>query len=1098
MTAQIPEGCVPLQSRVDNLTFQWHQLQEQLAGADPSDVVRTRNLVGKKERELQVAKSALQTCIDNPPPRPTPPPLDTIPGVPDACVAAFRRIEKATVDFNRLKDQLDGADPSDKERISNLKGAAERALSIAKFAYKACLDKNSEPAFYPAPSATIPVISTDITPTPVTKIISWKYLQKKMDEFFNKRTDPPILKFRVHHHDTPQNDQPATDLTFSMIEAGLINGQVTTDYKPMPVMSMGQLPFGLYFSDFNMSSINFSFEPSSAAPITVKISFECGGAEEIKSTRLLIPNVNLSQFDISLKLSFDVVKGLTPPQCLSMESDLDSMNLDMADLQRELQNQNTNHALLAKQINDLSKQIQVAKGALQTCIATFGGANSSGFGRLEFFSWTDKIKELKDDAFDNALKNFVVDHIVTDLPQPFDVDGTIRKAIREGVFNKLKDLATKTKVSSAVSNWILGGTGTFNVLSCVSDAENITIKYLVPKNKLDPFPDSMFRPAGWPFQGNPTPDPAFDFSIPSNLSNIKHIVVLTMENRSFDHMLGYLSLPVTAGGAGRTDVDGLNGSKPNPYNLELFPSVPIAAGDTAFGPDPSHSYEPVYHQINAEVDDITKPVPLPIPGKGKMNGFVKAFVNSTGSFNGAAIMGYHTAANVPVYDALARDFGISHRWFASHPGPTFCNRFYEITGRLNLGSGLNTDTPPIAENMWEFSNSSPLTPVFNKTIFDYLTDYHNQFEKGVTWKYYEEGYCFLRFFSNYTFDNTNVVSMNDPVNGFFADAKNGTLPSVSYIDPHFIELPPNANCDGPVADIKLGQALVQKVVEAVVSSPNYASTLLVITYDEHGGFYDHVPPPAAVPFSNESPIKTYGVRVPAFFISPWIKPGAVFGHAEDASGKTLYFDHTSILKTIARRFMSRNPPYMGARYAAANDLTSILNPSIFKPLFLPFVKHKVAYNPNNMRLNIEGGTATSAVTARFDSNDSDAQRFSFEQFGDFLYIRTMFGSNYLTVDIPDGNTTMPAAGYGIKQAAKYEGGQALIDPVKFNLKYQLWHFAPLDATDAGKNLFTVTNPFFPKLVLRPMDLLQNATPLVLGNIATASPNVWSASSTAIH
>src|SRR5207342_2215930 len=104
--------------------------------------------------------------------------------------------------------------------------------------------------------------------------------------------------------------------------------------------------------------------------------------------------------------------------------------------------------------------------------------------------------------------------------------------------------------------------------------------------------------------------------------------------------------------------------------------------------------------------------------------------------------------------------------------------------------------------------------------------------------------------------------------------------------------------------IKEGQALVQKIVEAVVTSPNFPNTLLIITYDEHGGFYDHVPPPPALPYLDESlveperqfPIKTYGVRVPALFISPWINPGSVFGHEEDENGKTLYFDHTSILK----------------------------------------------------------------------------------------------------------------------------------------------------------------------------------------------------------
>ena len=88
----------------------------------------------------------------------------------------------------------------------------------------------------------------------------------------------------------------------------------------------------------------------------------------------------------------------------------------------------------------------------------------------------------------------------------------------------------------------------------------MTINYMVPANKLDPFPDiPLFRPVDWPYLNNPNPDLSIDFSVPSNLSNIKHIVVLTMENRSFDQMLGYLSLPVNAGGMGRKDVDGLKG-----------------------------------------------------------------------------------------------------------------------------------------------------------------------------------------------------------------------------------------------------------------------------------------------------------------------------------------------------------------------------------------------------------------------------------------------------------------------------------------------------------------------------------------------------------
>jgi hypothetical protein len=403
----------------------------------------------------------------------------------------------------------------------------------------------------------------------------------------------------------------------------------------------------------------------------------------------------------------------------------------------------------------------------------------------------------------------------------------------------------------------------------------------------------------------------------------------------------------------------------------------------------------------------------------------------------------------------------------------------------------------VPENSWEVNNSSPLTPVFTKNIFDYLSDYRNTIDNAVTWKYYEHGYSFMRFFSNYTFDNTNIVDVNDPARGFFADAKNGTLPSVSYIDPHYIELPPNANCDGPVADIKAGQDFVRKVVEAVITSPKYANTLLVITYDEHGGFPDHVPPPPALPYldetntapANKFPVQTYGIRVPTFFISPWIKAGSVFGHGE-VNGETLYFDHTSILKTISRRFMSKNPPYMGKRYAAAKDFSAVINPTLRKPLFLPFVGYNMTYNASAMRLNVEGGHQTAILTGRFNTNTSLEQLFSLEQYGDHIFIRTRFSNRYLTADVPNGSKTAPATGFPVKQDIKYEGAYALTDPVKLNIKYQLWKFTPLDTTEAGKKQFIITNAFFPNLVLRPMDLLSNATPIVLGEKITSHPNVW--------
>ena len=133
---------------------------------------------------------------------------------------------------------------------------------------------------------------------------------------------------------------------------------------------------------------------------------------------------------------------------------------------------------------------------------------------------------------------------------------------------------------------------------------------------------------------------------------------------------------------GRPDVDGLTGGESNPYRGTDYPVFPLTS--TYFSPDPPHGHEPVSMPSN----------------NGQMDGFVHSYADAHGAAAAGQIMGYHTGATVPQYDALARDFALGHRWFSSHPGPTFCNRFYELTGRLNL------DT----RGFWEFDNSSPLRP----------------------------------------------------------------------------------------------------------------------------------------------------------------------------------------------------------------------------------------------------------------------------------------------------------------------------------------------------------------------------------------------------
>lgn len=281
----------------------------------------------------------------------------------------------------------------------------------------------------------------------------------------------------------------------------------------------------------------------------------------------------------------------------------------------------------------------------------------------------------------------------------------------------------------------------------------------------------------------------------ANLEKVDHIVVLMLENRSFDHMLGYLSLE-----GARGDVDGLRGEFANEHDGRSYPIYHLDS--TAIADDPDHSASSVGLQV----------------GGGAMNGFVTSFAGTLsrrGVQDGdpARVMGYYNAADVPVYDHLAREFTVCDRWFSSVPGATWPNPLYAICGRA-------ADRLPSGE-----------------------------LPRGC---------------------------------------RPGTLPSVAWIDPNFSNFNPigfQPNDHAP-ADVKDGQELVLAVYKALATSPQWEKTLLIIFYDEHGGFFDHVAPPSA-PDDDPQMFGRYGVRVPALIVSPWVEPRSV---------STTLFDHTSIIK----------------------------------------------------------------------------------------------------------------------------------------------------------------------------------------------------------
>jgi phospholipase C len=374
----------------------------------------------------------------------------------------------------------------------------------------------------------------------------------------------------------------------------------------------------------------------------------------------------------------------------------------------------------------------------------------------------------------------------------------------------------------------------------------------------------------------------------ANLRKIDHVVVLMLENRSFDHMLGYLTLE-----AGRADVDGLKASMSNVYRGKTYKVRHLQRTALTKDEDPCHGGKCIEEQVS-----------------NNMGGFVSNFAKQrTKAKLKDVVMGYYTGSDLPVYDHLAREFMVCDRWHCSVPGATWPNRLYSLCGQA-AGSKDPKQVP----------------------IYDVPSFVRHLETNKVSWRWYTHDVGTLRFTDSkfrlgYVdkfayFDRRSFLAPRN----FLDDARDGKLPAVSWIDPNFVDVsfigPAGSNDDHPPSDIKAGQELVLKTYSALVNSPNWRKTMLVITYDEHGGFFDHVLPPAA--HDDKAAFRTYGVRVPAIVVSPFTPRASV-------SNET--FDHTSIIKTILLRFCQKNGqiPNMGARVANANHLGSTLSLAQARP-----------------------------------------------------------------------------------------------------------------------------------------------------------------------
>ncbi len=366
---------------------------------------------------------------------------------------------------------------------------------------------------------------------------------------------------------------------------------------------------------------------------------------------------------------------------------------------------------------------------------------------------------------------------------------------------------------------------------------------------------------------------------PTAVPGLQHVVVLMMENRSFDHMLGALK-------AQDPRIEGLAGDELNvDTDDKPAPVKPLAQYQGQLDPDPNHHFEGVDLQIFDGRFDR----------QATMGGFVKSYFGERHDVkHSRKIMYYFKPEKLPVLSTLAREFALFNGWFSSIPGPTLCNRAFAHYGTSFGHVDMNIFYP--------------------NTV--YKSIYHRLEEAGKTGKIY--------YFDtkSSTMEVVNLLQHQPQFFGtydqFIADCRAGTLPDYSFVEPNYTDHDGGggallASDQHPDHDVREGERFIASVYQAIKDNPTlWASTALLITYDEHGGIYDHVPPPACTPdgfvaqpaqtkTGKEFQFDRLGVRVPAILVSPWIPKHTVVPGAGAPNGRV--FEHASIPATMTKLFV---------------------------------------------------------------------------------------------------------------------------------------------------------------------------------------------------
>lgn len=390
----------------------------------------------------------------------------------------------------------------------------------------------------------------------------------------------------------------------------------------------------------------------------------------------------------------------------------------------------------------------------------------------------------------------------------------------------------------------------------------------------------------------------------NSLSSINNIVVLMLENRSFDHMLGFLYAASGNVAPSGQPFEGLTGQESNPDgsggSVQVY-QIQASDANAYFmpGADPGEGYSATNSQL---FGSITAPAP-PVASN---TGFVTDYSYTLGwegqegwsivpGTTASDIMGMFTPQTLPVLSALATGFAVCDYWFSSVPTETLPNRAFVCAGTSqgHMDDKTKTYTCP--------------------SIFGALSN------NNISWSVY--GYDTPPLTRNNFPDTTDADDSHfGQFSDFQAATASGSLASYVFLEPSFDA---NGNSQHPNYNVAAGEQLIHDVYYALRNGPNWNETLLIITYDEHGGCYDHVPPPSGAVAPDNSvgeygfDFTRFGVRVPTVLVSPLIPAGTVLRVPNGATP----FDHTSILKTVENRW---NVPALTARDAAALDVSAAL------------------------------------------------------------------------------------------------------------------------------------------------------------------------------